>query len=59
MKRNYVKPGMVIVQLAQKVSIMDASNYAKSYRGNAFDGDIVSGTGAGRTKEQSVWDEEW
>ena len=55
MKRNYVKPGMVIVQLAQKVSIMQASNVD----GNAFKGSIGSGTGAGRTKEQSVWDEEW
>ena len=55
MKRNYVKPGMVIVQLAQKVSIMDASNVD----GNAFRGSIRSGAYAGRTKEQNVWDEEW
>ena len=55
MKRNYVKPGMVIVQLAQKVSIMDASNVD----GNAFKGSIGSGNYAGRTKEQNVWDEEW
>ena len=59
MKRNYVKPGMVIVQLEYNAIIMQASNYAKSYRGNAFDGDIGSGTGPGRTKEQNVWDEEW
>ena len=55
MKRNYLKPGMVIVQLAQKISIMDASNVD----GNAFSGRVGSGAYAGRTKEQNVWDEEW
>ena len=55
MKRNYLKPGMVIVQLEHNAIIMQASNVD----GNAFKGSIGSGTGAGRTKEQSVWDEEW
>ena len=56
MKRNYLKPGMVIVQLAPNAGIMEV---VTSVNGDAFSGKVGSGTGPGRTKEQSVWDEEW
>ena len=56
MKRNYLKPGMVIVQLAPNAGIMEV---VTSVNGDAFKGSIRSGAYAGRTKEQNVWDEEW
>ena len=56
MKRNYLKPGMMIVQLAPNAGIMEV---VTSVNGDAFKGSIRSGAYAGRTKEQSVWDEEW
>jgi len=56
MKRNYVKPGMVIVQLATNAGIMQV---VTSTEGNALSGRVGSGAYAGRTKEQNVWDEEW
>ena len=56
MKRNYLKPGMVIVQLAPNAGIMEV---ASNVDGNAIKGSIRSGAYAGRTKEQNVWDEEW
>ena len=56
MKRNYLKPGMVIVQLAPNAGIMEV---VTSVNGGAFSGKVGSGAYAGRTKEQNVWDEEW
>ena len=61
MKREYMKPAMLVVKLQHRTCLL--SNSVASLGTNLTDGDAISygngGSGDARVKDYSVWDEEW
>jgi hypothetical protein len=59
MKKMYVTPQMQAVKINQSMNLLTASNpTASTASGNAFGGDILGGSGSGRSRECD-WDDEW
>ena len=60
-KKTYICPTMVVVKLQHRTHLMITSQVTE-VRGNVFEGSPSSDegyTGGVRTRESSVWDEEW
>ena len=54
MKKNYVKPQMVVVKLKHRANLL-----VNSANGNAFNGSINGYSGQGRASELDYIDDEW
>ena len=54
MKKNYVKPQMVVVKLKHRANLL-----VNSANGNAFNGSINGYDGQGRASELDYIDDEW
>ena len=55
MKKNYVKPQMMVVKLNHRAPLL----IVNSANGNAFSGSITSSSGQGRARELDYIDDEW
>ena len=55
MKKNYVKPQMMVVKLNHRAPLLIASRS----QGNAFTGSINGSSGQGRASELDYIDDEW
>ena len=55
MKKNYVKPQMMVVKLKHRAPLLIVSNA----NGNAFSGSINGYDGQGRASELDYIDDEW
>ncbi len=55
MKKNYVKPQMMVVKLKHRAPLLIVSNA----NGNAFSGSITSSSGHARASELDYIDDEW
>ncbi|MCR4810474.1 MAG: hypothetical protein K5896_11540 [Prevotella sp.] len=55
MKKNYVKPQMMVVKLNHRAPLLIASNV----NGNAFSGSTTGYSGQGRASELDYIDDEW
>ena len=60
MKKKYVTPEMQAVKINQSMNLLSGSPtpQAGTASGNAFGGDILGGSGSGRSRECD-WDDEW
>jgi len=58
MKKYYLQPSMNVVTMKTTSFLCGSKPYATTASGNAFGGDILGGSGSGRSRECD-WDDEW